>query len=146
MQIPKPVKQPKVKKPRKLKVKKPKRKKSEMKLLDIECRALWSKCVIARDKTCRYSGDSTFLTAHHIRSVTHHATRYSLDNGITLSWRKIHFLQKRNPERFQDAVIDIIGQPEYERLKIKSQAVVDYTVEDLRDIKSNLQILLRNWQ
>jgi hypothetical protein len=137
MQCLKPVKEPKVKK-------KPKKKKTERQLLVEQCDDLWSKCVIARDKTCRYSNEDTFLSAHHIRSRSHWATRWLIDNGLTLSWRKIHFLQKMNPEKFQDAVIEIIGQEYYEEMKKKSAMIVDYSVEDLRDIKEHLQKYLSN--
>lgn len=117
------------------KAKKPKRKKTERQLLVKACDDLWSSCVIARDKTCRYSNEDTYLTAHHIRSCTHWATRWLIDNGLTLSWRRIHFLQKANPEKFQDMVIEIIGQEYYDEMKRKSAVVVDYSVEDLRDMK-----------
>jgi hypothetical protein len=126
-------------KPIKEKKKKTKRKKPERQLLVKSCDDLWSACVIERDKTCRYSNEDTYLTAHHIRSRTHWSTRWSLENGLTLSWRRIHFLQKANPEKFQDMVIEIIGQNYYEEMKKKSLVVVDYSVEDLRDIKLHLQ-------
>ena len=132
--------------PKPQKTKKVKKKKvvSEKKKLDKECRDLWSKCVIARDKTCRYTNEDTFLSAHHIRSVTHKATRFLLDNGLTLSWRKVHFLQKMNPEKFQDMVIEIIGEDFYQEMKRKSQVVVDdYTVDDLTLIKADLKAKLK---
>ena len=131
MKVPKPVKQ--------VKVKKPKRKKSARQLLIKTCDDLWSDCVIARDQTCRYSNDDTYLSAHHIRSRGHWATRWLIDNGLTLSWRKVHFLQKANPERFQDMVIEIIGQPFYDEMKKKSQMIVNYSIADLQDIKTYLQ-------
>lgn len=113
-----------------------------LKRLEKECFELWSKCIIARDKVCRYSNSSDRLSAHHIRSRTHASTRFSLDNGICLSW-KVHFLQKANPERFQDMVIEVIGQEEYDRLKIMSQVVVKQTVEDLEQIKFELTAKLK---
>jgi len=127
---PKPVKQKKVTK---------KQLADEKKKLNKECIALWGKCVIARDKVCRYTNDDTYLSAHHIRSVTHASTRFLLDNGLTLSWRKVHFLQKVNPEKFQDMVIEIIGDEFYQELKRKSQIVIDYTIADLKEIKENLK-------
>ena len=110
--------------------------------LENECFELWSRCVIARDKVCRYSKSSDRLSAHHIRSRTHHATRFNLENGITVAW-KVHFLQKANPERFQDMIIEVIGQEEYDRLKRMSLVVVDQTVEDLEQIKFELQATLK---
>jgi hypothetical protein len=115
---------------------------SKLKQLERDCFSLWSDCIIARDKKCRVSGSDERLSAHHIRSRTHHATRFNLKNGMALSW-KVHFLQKANPERFQDMIIDVIGQEEYNRLKIMSLVVVKQTVEDLEQIKFELQDELR---
>jgi hypothetical protein len=128
--LPKPVKEKKVTK---------KQIESEKKKLDKECRVLWSKCVIERDRTCKWSNEDTGLSAHHIRSVSHWATRYLLENGLTLSWRKVHFLQKANPERFQDIVIEIIGQEKYDELKRKSLMPVHFTLEDLKEQKEFLE-------
>jgi hypothetical protein len=124
--------------------KKPAKKKriAPIKKLEMECFSLWSACIIARDKTCRYSNSDERLSAHHIRSRTHHSTRFNLQNGICLSW-KVHFLQKANPERFQDMVIEIIGQEEYDRLKKMSLVVVKHTVSDLEQIKFELQAELK---
>jgi hypothetical protein len=128
--IPKPTKEPKKKKAKK---------KTERQLLIINCDDLWSDCVVARDKVCRYTGDDTYLSAHHIRNRAHWATRWLLGNGLTLSWRKVHFLQKANPERFQDMIIEIIGQEYYDEMKKKSLIVVDYTITDLLEIKEYLK-------
>lgn len=103
-----------------------------------ECDTLWSKCVIARDRTCRATNSDQKLSAHHIRSRTHHSTRWDLSNGLCLSWN-VHFLQKANPERFQDQIIDIIGDEKYQALKRKSLMPVDYSVADLEDIKADLK-------
>jgi len=113
--------------------------------LEMECFSLWSDCIIARDKTCRYTNSDERLSGHHIRSRTHHATRFNLENGICLSW-KVHFLQKANPERFQDMVIEIIGDEKYQALKRMSQVVVDQTVADLQEIKEHLQEQLRKFK
>ena len=114
----------------------------KIKQLERDCFSLWSDCIIARDKTCRVSGSDERLSAHHIRSRTHHTTRFNLKNGIALSW-KVHFLQKANPERFLDMIIEVIGQEEYDRLKRMSQTVVKHTVEDLEQIKFELQTDLK---
>jgi hypothetical protein len=141
--FPKPIKECKIKVYELKKIRKKKPKKSERQVLIKECDDLWSDCVIARDKKCLYSGDDTFLSAHHIRTRGHWATRWLLENGITLSWRKVHFLQKMNPEKFNDMVIEVIGQEYYDHMKFKSSIVVDYSVEDLRDIKELLKNKLK---
>jgi hypothetical protein len=121
-------------------VKKPIPKKKK---LENECDKLWSQCIIARDGTCRGTNSIDRLSAHHIRSRTHRSTRWDLDNGLCLSW-KVHFLQKANPERFQDLIINIIGDEKYQALKRKSLQVVDYTTADLEQIKQDLTNKLKD--
>lgn len=113
------------------------------KKLENECDKLWSQCIIARDGTCRGTNSIDRLSAHHIRSRTHRSTRWDLDNGLCLSW-KVHFLQKANPERFQDLIINIIGDEKYQALKRKSLQVVDYTTADLEQIKQDLTNKLKD--
>lgn len=113
------------------------------KKLENECDKLWSQCIIARDGTCRGTNSIDRLSAHHIRSRTHRSTRWDLDNGLCLSW-KVHFLQKANPERFQDLIINIIGDEKYQALKRKSLQVVDYSIADLEQIKQDLTNKLKD--
>jgi hypothetical protein len=115
---------------------------SRMKQLERDCFSLWGDCVKARDHVCRVTGSSERLTAHHIRSRTHHSTRFNLENGMTVAW-KVHFLQKANPERFLDMIIEVIGQEEYDRLKRMSLVFVDQTVDDLEQIKFELEAKLK---
>jgi hypothetical protein len=120
-----------------------KRKKSRKQILEDQCDKIWSQCIITRDKTCRVTNSDERLSAHHIRSRTHRSTRWDLDNGLCLSW-KVHFLQKANPERFQDLIINIIGDEKYQALKRKSLQVVDYTTADLEQIKQDLTNKLKD--
>ena len=115
-----------------------KKKKTKKQILEAECDKLWSQCIIARDRTCRGTNSLDRLSAHHIRSRTHRSTRWDLDNGLCLSW-KVHFLQKANPERFQDLIINIIGDEKYQALKRKSLTPVNYTTADLEDIRDDLR-------
>lgn len=124
--------------PKKLPKKTPKKK-----LLERECLDLWSKCVRERDKVCRNCGSEVKLSSHHLRSVTHHSTKYLIDNGLCLCW-KCHSQQKWHPERFQDMVLEIIGDEEYARLKAMSLTDIQkHTVYDLEGIKEYLQDELR---
>ena len=122
-----------------------KTKKTKKQILEAECDKLWSQCIIARDRTCRGSNSSDRLSAHHIRSRTHRSTRWDLDNGLCLSW-KVHFLQKANPERFQDLIINIIGDEKYAALKRKSLQVVDYSTSDLEEKRDNLRRKLHDFK
>jgi hypothetical protein len=131
--------------------KKPKRKVSKKRQLDKKCLDLWSKCVRARDLTCRGCNSDYKLSAHHVRSRTNLSTRYLLDNGICLCW-KCHSLQKFNPERFQDLVIEIIGDEKYQELKRISlgdiqkhtdydlEMIIEYLEGLLEDIKSGIPL------
>jgi hypothetical protein len=116
--------------------------KKEYKSLEDLCDKYWSLCVRERDKTCRVSNSDERLTAHHIRSKQHNSTRWYLPNGLTLSW-KVHFLQKANPEKFQDEVIKVVGDEEYARLKKMSLEITKYTVEDLKDRLEELKLELK---
>ena len=107
-----------------------------------DCLELWSLIVRTRDRKCRICGSDQNLSAHHIRSRVHHATMLDIENGLCLCWRKCHFLQKANPERFMDKIIDIIGQPEYDRLKARSASVFKYTTKDLLMMRDHLRRLL----
>jgi hypothetical protein len=128
---------------------KPKRKVSNKRKLEQKCLVLWSQCVRARDMTCKQCNSDYKLSAHHIRSCTNLSTRYLLDNGICLCW-KCHSLQKWNPEKFQDMVLEIIGDEKYQELKRKSQMeitkhteydlemIIEYLEGALEDIKSGI--------
>lgn len=125
--------------------KKPKRKVSKKRQLDKKCLDLWSRCVRARDLTCRGCNSDYKLSAHHIRSRTNLSTRYLLDNGICLCW-KCHSLQKYNPERFQDLIIEIIGDEFYQELKRKSLGNIKVTEADLEMIKEYLEGKLKDYK
>jgi hypothetical protein len=126
---PKPIKEPKKKK---------RKKKPEHKRLEEQCLVLWALCVKARDRVCRHCNTGSGLQAHHIRSVSHHFTMFDPSNGLTIC-NRLHCQQKFNPEKFQDEIINIIGQPFYEEVKQRSSVVIDYSIEDLREIKERLK-------
>ena len=118
---------------------KAKRKVSKKRTLEKKCLDLWSKCVRARDLTCRGCNSDYRLSAHHIRSRTNLSTKYLLANGICLCW-KCHSLQKWNPEKFQDMVLEIIGDEKYQELKRKSQMeITKHTEYDLEMIREYLE-------
>jgi hypothetical protein len=111
--------------------------------LEKQCLQLWSLCVRTRDRKCQVSGSDYALQAHHIRSVSHKSTYLDLSNGIALS-SKVHCLQKFNPEKFQDTIINTIGDTEYQRLKAKSLQIFKPTVPWLLMMKDELKTTLRN--
>lgn len=125
---------------RKLPTKKPKA--LSIKNIEKQCLSLWSLCVRTRDKVCRICGSDYRLQGHHIRSRSHKATYLDLDNGLSACAR-CHIIQKFNPEKFQDMVIAVIGDEEYQRLKAKSQNTWKPDVHELLLIKDILKTQLR---
>jgi hypothetical protein len=114
-------------------------KKPNRKQLELQIDRLWAKRIRERDTTCRScNSDAPGLSAHHIRVRQHTATKFDVQNGILLC-RSCHSLQKFRPEKFHDMIIDIIGQPEYDRLREKSKVVVKLNVQDLIEIKEYLK-------
>lgn len=99
---------------------------------------VWSKCIRAKQRVCRICGSDSGLQAHHIRSRTHAATRFDLANGLCVC-RKCHIIQKFNPELFQDRVIEVVGDREYQRLKRKSLVPYKLGTNDLKDVIDRLK-------
>lgn len=125
---------------------KKKRKVSKKRKLELKCLKLWSDCVRTRDMTCKQCNSDYKLSAHHIRSRVHLTTRFMLANGICLCW-KCHSLQKWNPERFQDMIIDIIGDDKYQELKRKSlMDIQKHTEYDLEMIQEYLEGKLKDYK
>jgi hypothetical protein len=118
-----------------------KRKKPTRKQIEIQLDRLWSRLIIARDKTCRECNSDKVLQGHHVRSRRHVSTRWFLANGLTLCSRH-HFLQKVNPERFHDQIIGIIGQEKYDHLKLISDKIIKYSVADLIELREQLKGML----
>ena len=57
---------------------------------------------------------------------------------MCLSWG-VHRLQKLAPERFQDMIIECIGDEEYQRLKKLSQKICQRKIQDFRDERDRLR-------
>jgi hypothetical protein len=110
--------------------------------IETQCLTLWSLCVRTRDRKCRICGSDDRLQGHHIRSRSNKATFLDLENGMAVC-SHCHILQKFNPERFQDMVIDAIGNEEYQRLKAKSQRTWKPIVKELLMMKDSLKISLK---
>lgn len=118
-------------------------KKPDKKGIEKDCYDLWAKCAKVKQRTCRNCNSDTSLQGHHIRSRSHAATRFDLENALVLCSR-CHCLQKFNPEQFQDRVIEVIGDTEYQRLKAKSLQIFKPTVPWLLMMKDALKTKLRN--
>lgn len=110
--------------------------------IENQCLSLWSQCIRTRDRVCRICGSDYRLQAHHIRSRGNKATYLDLENGMAVCAR-CHIIQKFNPEKFQDTVLEVIGNQEYQRLKTKSQMVWKPTTHELVMMKDALKTSLK---
>jgi hypothetical protein len=109
-----------------------------------DCLDLWSLIVRTKQRKCQFigCGSDSHLSAHHIRSASHHSTQLDEENGLCVCWGH-HHLQKVKSEWFQDKVIEVIGQAEYDRLKAKSAYPLKYTTKDYREMVPHLKARLR---
>ena len=124
---------------------KPKRKykhKTIRQKLDADCLELWSLCVRTRDKTCRNCNSDFNLQAHHIVQRNYKASRYLLSNGLTLC-SGCHFFEKVDAEKFRNMVIGVIGEDKYLSMQRTYRISYKYTIDDLKQIKSELQAKLK---
>jgi len=104
--------------------------------LEKELDKLWHQVVLKRDNyKCKICGSNDRLQTHHLFSRVRKATRWEINNGITLCAGH-HFLAHRDPEKFRRFVIQIIGENEYEDLFLKSMQSKKWTLKDL-EIKIN---------
>ena len=110
-----------------------------------QCDELWSKCVRARDKSCRMCNSDYKLSAHHIIERSHMATRHDLENSLTLCWR-CHSFQKFQSQSFALGIINLIGLDEFNRLYKKSRRIYKPNIQDLRDTREFLKRKLKEFQ
>lgn len=116
---------------------------TERKKLDEQCLKLWSKCIRTNQKVCRNCGKDINLQAHHIVQRTYKLSRYNLKNGLCLC-SSCHFWEKVDPEKFRNIVTGIIGEDKYLELQDKYRCQWKWTVDDLKNIKAELQQKLKS--
>lgn len=112
-----------------MRVKKPNRSKL-MKELDKE----WSAYVRTRDKTCRKCFGNSSVSAHHAFGRRHLATRWDVQNGVSLCYPcHIHWAH-HDPCGFSDWFFNFVGADQYNRLSEAHRIPVKHTIEDLRSM------------
>ena len=86
----------------------------------------WS--LVVRAKTgnkCEYCGITKFLNAHHIISRSNHATRWDLDNGVSLCAKhhlfSYEFSAHKNPVEFIEWIKEYRGEEWYQNLREKAR-------------------------
>jgi len=100
---------------------------------------LWSRKVKERDgHQCRYNGCcNPGVDSHHIFSRRHQATRWDLDNGITLC-RECHDFARDHQENF-NAVMWLDMGFIYDGLQEKAKVIVHYKNWELLEILEKLR-------
>lgn len=90
-----------------------------MKIKRTKWDTLWSKMVRERDGRCRRCGKCPpyKLDAHHVMPRSRRATRYLIDNGITLCTHCHTFGDDSIHRVGKKAAIAIVGLKEYKRLE-----------------------------
>jgi hypothetical protein len=122
--------------------------KTDRKKLDESILKLWSACAKTAQRKCQVQGcNSEYkLSAHHVAPRQYRRTRYLLRNGLCLCAGH-HMLQKIDPEKFRNMIIEIIGEEEYDRLHQmawNNGEPFKHTIDDLKELKAELQANLKS--
>jgi hypothetical protein len=93
---------------------------------------LWSLAVRTRDGfKCQIDNcESTRVYAHHIISRNHLATRWELDDGISMCWGHHKRFHGDSSEDMRDKVIAVVGQERFDRMKALSKTLVTNLIEE----------------
>jgi len=114
--------------------------------LDEKCLKVWAE-IVKLKQTCAVTGkkqsslNPITFHAHHIISRRYSAGRYSIDNGLCLSG--VHFIEKVNPEKLRDMIINAIGKDAYNDRKARYMRTCKLTMTDLGCIYLGLKEELR---
>ena len=117
-------------------------------LLRDKCQAMWSKVVRARDKhVCSLCGSGQNLQAHHwiVHSQKCLATRYLVDNGITLCegchYFKVHMEGSAETfDKIRDFMNLYINQDRYEEIKRLGHTTSRWGLGDYEKILASLTV------
>jgi hypothetical protein len=138
----------KVKKPVKLTLTKMRTiEKAQIKKLTKECKALCSHiCRLRWDGKCGVCGKEGTAAHHFFGWKACSAVRFDRDNLIWLCYYdhigKVH--QQGLTEPAREAIINKIGQDEFDKLRSRAYQVAYYSVDNLREIKESLLAELSN--
>ena len=109
-----------------------------VKKLDALCSQLVRKKGVCAMKG-RYGDCGGVLQCAHIFPRTYYSTRWDFDNLLCLCYRHhIHFAHK-NPMLFSTWVLNHLGEPKYELLKMRAHMVLHRTTSDLFGMLHHLE-------
>jgi len=95
-------------------------KKSYHKNLKDQCGLLWSECIKVRaGYKSEISGGTQRLNSHHLYGKNCYALRFSLENGICITWAEHNFgfHQEGSRRKFEDKVRQLRGKDIYDKLQ-----------------------------
>ena len=115
------------------------RKKSQRKKLEDKLDQLWrDKVKEIANYRCEYCGiRDKRLNSHHIFSRSNKSVRWDLDNGLCLcvSHHSLGNLSAhKSPMEFSDWIKEYKGKSWYNRLLIKKNMIIKFTIEDLEEM------------
>lgn len=120
-----------------------KRKHSKRWLLTKQLDALWALLVkLKAGNKCEKGGKTTYLNSHHIFARGNLSVRWDSDNGVCLQAGE-HLLKKdsahKSPIEFIEWLKEHRGIEWYNNLREKAKQIKKWTIEDLEDMKSELE-------
>ena len=136
-------------KEKKLKIKEKKEKKKEakkvsVKVLSNRCDYLWSECIKIKDwYKCVYCWKTSQLNSHHLFTRSRKATRWDLDNGITLCCSHHIFSEDFSAHKtileFSRWIENKLWSKKIDSLLKKSRETKKITSEYLQEVIKELQ-------
>lgn len=110
---------------------------------------LWAALIKARAGfKCEYCGKEQGLNAHHIFSRSNMATRWDVNNGISLCVSHHvfgKFSAHKAPLEFAEWIIENRGQVWYEELKRKSKTIASRTNSEKKELYAKLRQDLKKY-
>lgn len=110
--------------------------KSERKKIEDALDKVCSELTIKRDGCCQVCGSMSKLAAHHCYGRRHMSVRWDPDNLITLCWPHHKHFAHGDPVGFATWLSDKIGEPAYQKLKVKARSIVKRSLFDLHFLLS----------
>ena len=105
---------------------------------------LWSEAVRTRDAKCLRCGKVSGLQGAHIFSRTSRATRWDLENGVSLDYAcHLHWAHK-NPVLFTRWLENLMGKAWLNKLQSKNNQVVKN--QNYETIKKGLEEAIRGFE
>ena len=113
---------------------------------------LWSETVRARDGRCVICGRTEFLNAHHIFGRTASATRWDIENGITLCSKHHTFDNTISPHTTRGSrnwwrfIEMYLGKEKRDEFEKKASKTKRWKRSELQDVKKELKKIKKEYE